>query len=316
MTFGESVKRLVNRKAGIKRLLAPALYPRRVFLRHWMRRSIVEQNIGRLFAQPPIIQVCEFDGAFAINPTSHILFRLIQHGEYEPVLAALARLIIDPSRDVIDVGANVGFYSVLAAKSTSGRVLAVEPAAGVLGLLRENVERNRVDGRVNFFEGVAAASDGTLELSVIAGKEEYSSIGDIKHPAALGDDVKVVKVNGKTLDSLVSQHGLDVGFIKVDAEGSERDVISGSCSVLLKQRPFVLSEFSPALMLEKRIDPASLIELFLDVGYRVIDPIAPNWRVGSRAYGDLFAVPEEKLSEREVLQLLEESRLRGSLRGR
>ena len=73
------------------------------------------------------LRVDEFEGEFLLGPKSHLLHRVLAFGAYEPELAQLFVSHIDPDRDVIDVGANVGFFTNLAArKLETGRVLAIE----------------------------------------------------------------------------------------------------------------------------------------------------------------------------------------------
>src|SRR3546814_11047585 len=117
--------------------------------------------------------------------SSDLLFRrLFINGEYEPELAKLFLKYLDPSRDVIDIGANIGFFSVLAGRRLStGRVLSVEPTDAAFARLSRNVQLNGVSDRAILHQGLISDPHGTNEIHVITGMEEYSSIGAL-HPAA------------------------------------------------------------------------------------------------------------------------------------
>ena len=85
-------------------------------------------NLSTLICEDVCLQVNEFDGRFYLDARSALFRRLAREGEYEPGLSALCRKHVDPARDVLDIGANIGFHAVLFGKLLqSGRVLSVEP---------------------------------------------------------------------------------------------------------------------------------------------------------------------------------------------
>ncbi len=102
-----------------------------------------------------VVRIPDFGGAFEIGATSHILRRVLVESNYEPELLDLIRKKIDPARDAIDVGANIGLLTVFMARLVSGtsRVLAIEPPPEALRRLRGNIMLNGCDARVAIFEG-------------------------------------------------------------------------------------------------------------------------------------------------------------------
>lgn len=306
------LKRTVGRYPAIRSVVEPILFPRRVFRSKWFSREYFEQTQGNLFAQPPVLSVPEFEGEFRVGARSHILTRLLLEGEYEPQLAALCKRLIDPARDVIDIGGNIGFYSVLAAKSTNGRVVVVEPTDAALGLLKENLERNGVLEKAIVVEGVVSDSAGEARLNVIAGQEEYSSLGAMVHPSVRGTPNSQKSVTSYTLDDLVRMQGIDPGFVKIDVEGAEFQVLSGAVTTISEKRPIVLCEFSLPLLLANGVEPGKLLEFFRERDYRLIDPSRPSVPLGKRNFADLLAVPEETLTEAELAaEIAEIHRLAG-----
>src|SRR3546814_15346114 len=109
-----------------------------------LRRPPDSTRTDTLFVSPTL-----FCSSFAMSPKSHLFGRLFINGEYEPELAKLFLKYLDPSRDVIDIVANIGFFSVLAGRRLStGRVLSVEPTAAAFARLSRNVEQiGRASGR-------------------------------------------------------------------------------------------------------------------------------------------------------------------------
>ena len=141
-----------------------------------------EGRFDRLFSNVHggrlIVSIEPFPGRFEIDANSDILKAALMTKRFEPELALLARSYTVPGHDVIDVGANVGFYTVLFSKALDGggRVLAIEPAYDAIDCLRKNLQRNDCPSpNTVVFEGVASEKKGRYALNRIPGKEEYSS---------------------------------------------------------------------------------------------------------------------------------------------
>lgn len=274
-----------------------------VSLRHMalnFRRKSAFDALERLknFARGDIVlHVSEFKGDFQLAPSSHLLTRVLVDGEYEPELAALTWCHIDPQRDFIDVGANVGFYSVLAGQALPNRrVLAIEPSAAAHTRLLVNLERNHVRERCIVFNGLAGSSNAERDLQIIEGLEEYSSVSTLKHFAIEGREARVERVPQSTIDSLVEQHHLAPGFIKIDVEGFEMEVLKGASETLRIHRPVVLCEVSDELLAQSGSSSGELFKYLKSFGYRLSDPLMPALAPGKRGYGDVLAIPEGSLS--------------------
>lgn len=243
-----------------------------------------------------VVRLAEFGGSFEIDVRSHIFRRVSSARQYESELAAIVKRYIDLGRDAIDVGANVGFFSVLLAKSLDPgrRVLAIEPTPLAVKYLRNNIRRNEVNDSVLVFEGAAKDVSGPCVLSVIEGKEEYSSLGGIHHCKVQGELSKEIEVPGSTIDELVEKYGLSPGFIKIDTEGAECLVISGAKETIRKYRPVILSEASEALLADCNCSSEELFALLRESKYRIVDGYNPRNKVTVPFNGDILAVPLER----------------------
>jgi FkbM family methyltransferase len=232
--------------------------------------------LGEISRADVVVHIENFCGDFAIDPRSDVFRRTVTSRGYEHELSALVAQRIDPTKDAIDVGANVGFYSVLLATLLpSRRVLAAEPTEGALVRLRLNIERNACANRVLVHAGALGGSVGTIDLNVVVGKEEYSSVGPLLHhsvrtSSAAGSIIQSVSVT--PLDDLVELHQLEPGFIKIDVEGAEMQVLEGASKTLERFHPVILCEVSPDLLLANRSSAAELVVRLKGHGYKFIDP--------------------------------------------
>ena len=212
---------------------------------------------------------------------------------YEPQLVKQSLHYLNTDKDALDIGANIGLFSVLFAKHLRGRkVLAIEPTQRARRWLRENLAHNHVQDRVIVFEGAASDRQGQTTIRTIPGKE-YSSLGVMEHPAITGEPCSEEKISTDTVDHLVEQHGLTPGFMKVDVEGAEHLVFSGAQQVLKQHRPIILSELSDFLLVRNGSSAAQVIGLIESCGYDIIDPMHPNQAPGRSEFGDILCVPCE-----------------------
>src|SRR5262245_40809960 len=69
--------------------------------------------LSEIMFEDPIIKVDEFDGIFAVDTRSDLFSRIVFNKHYEPQLTKLCVKYLNKNKDVIDVGANIGFYTVM-----------------------------------------------------------------------------------------------------------------------------------------------------------------------------------------------------------
>ncbi len=141
--------------------------------------------------------------------------------EYDDML--FTERFLKPGDVVIDVGANIGLYTLLAASRTGdGRVVALEPHPVAAERLRENVALNRFQN-VEVRAEAAGAEAGSAQLT--------ANLDTINHIVSGGHTDGTINVPVLTLDSLVAS-GAQVALVKVDAEGFEAAVLAGAGRLL------------------------------------------------------------------------------------
>jgi FkbM family methyltransferase len=176
----------------------------------------------------------------------------------EPELAML-RALVRPGCTAVDVGANRGFYSYALA-SIAGRVEAFEPIPEMVAFNRAKARRNvRVheialsdrEGRAPFYIP-RTGEGGQAHL--------LGNLGNVHRT----DDLDRIEVRLATLDSFGFE---DVGFIKIDVEGSELDVVEGARRTIARDRPNLLIE----LLTRPDEDAlAAIARIEAEYGYRAL----------------------------------------------
>lgn len=219
-----------------------------------------------------LIDPSSLHGRYWIDVRSHLLKRILVTGSYEPkVVEILER---NCNRDFLDIGANVGFFSIHMSSraSNAGRVVAVEPNPKALEYLHRNVSLNLSTDLITVVDKAISDRDGTMDLSVIEGHEEYSSLVEIGHSQLTEVRKQSVKVQVTTVDSLVDELGLVPGLIKIDVEGAEGQVLRGMTKTLETYQPVVVCEVGGNAAsggLDYAGSPSSIQRLFIQAGYQL-----------------------------------------------
>lgn len=160
---------------------------------------------------------------------------------------------------VIDVGANIGFFTVRFARwvGPSGSVVAVEPEDANADRLSERLRRKGLDDRVRVIRAAATDHDGRTLLATNPLHPGDHKIGDT------GLDVEAV-----TVDSLVAGHGQRrVSLVKVDVQGAEQLVLDGAKRTLAEHRPALFVEVMDEGLRDFGCSAAALFGGLESIGY-------------------------------------------------
>jgi FkbM family methyltransferase len=190
------------------------------------------------------------------------------NGTYEPETSAFMRSLIKEGMIVFDVGAHVGYYTLLAAErvGSTGHIYAFEPEPENFKLLVKNVESN---GFRNVTCVNMAVSDGSGVTTFYVNREGSDLHSLVNHSSDRGG--AEIQIRTVSLDEFASSVPLKtVDAVKMDIEGTEALALAGM-SRLLSQSPSlsIVFEFAPALIRNCGRDPIDVLEDLLDRGIRV-----------------------------------------------
>ncbi len=206
------------------------------------------------------------DLRFKVKTEDCVGRHLYKYLAHEPLLSSFLVdfLSFEPGDVVLDIGANVGWYSLLFEKlSPDGvDVFAFEPDPLNFELLKHNLRLNR-STRVSPVQKALAAGEGVQRLY----KHADSNLG--RHSLLQLQDEASIDVKTISLDGFWDAMELGTRtprFIKIDIEGYELLALKGAERVL-ERCPALLVEFSPEYMGLGGFDPADLISLLTGHGY-------------------------------------------------
>ncbi|TXS92733.1 FkbM family methyltransferase [Parahaliea maris] len=190
--------------------------------------------------------------------------QLLETGIWEPFETSLVQRFLEPGDVFVDVGANIGYFTVLAALCVgpAGRVFAVEPDPANLALLRENLQRNACADRVQLQAAALAAADGVARLHL-----SEDNLGDHQMFDTGGGRASVevpLLDGGRWLGGQTRR----VDMLKVDTQGYEYEVMSGLVPLLrtLPRMPRILIELTPLSLRQAGSSGRTLVELLASLG--------------------------------------------------
>lgn len=176
--------------------------------------------------------------------TEHALPNLsMLFGSYEVSFASAFSQRIKHSHVTYDVGANTGYFSLLAASQspTNGVVVAFEPVPEILHDLQRMVAANDFENRVKTSQIALSDSVGTVKLFTPASATSGVIETAIRH--ANIKDAEAIEVKTSTLDSYIYVDGNPPpDILKIDVEGAEASVLTGARELLKNGRPTILLE--------------------------------------------------------------------------
>jgi FkbM family methyltransferase len=180
--------------------------------------------------QPPL----QADAGFRLDggPVDCTLNAIVFYrGVYEPVLGELMRHLIRDGDLCVDVGANAGYFSLLAAArvGATGRVVAVEASPANVARIRRNVALNGLDDRVEVVAAACSDRQGELVFYVNEANDMHCRLdlpqrGEADYWLVRGR-WRPVTVAATTLAAVLGERAAQVTFIKLDIEGAEPQVV-------------------------------------------------------------------------------------------
>jgi FkbM family methyltransferase len=193
------------------------------------------------------------------NEISNTLFI---YGFYEENETEMFEKIIKAGDTVLDIGANIGYYTLIFAKlvGKNGRVFAFEPEPTNFTLLRRNI-------RINSYDNVV------LEQKAVSNKTGKVKLYISENPGLHRiydsyDGRKFIEVEAICLDDYFKNYDKNIDVIKMDIEGSEFGAVQGMTSLLKKNKNVkIVTEFLPSGLRQFGIKPEEYIELLIKCGF-------------------------------------------------
>lgn len=189
--------------------------------------------------------------------------------EWEPDLTRFFASRFDDGDVFIDVGANIGYYSLLAARSVGvhGSVVAVEASPTMFAELHRNTQGDMLSDHIRLVNKAAAAKPGTL--TVFAGPRHNAGMSMTLPRQGL--DVEST-IEALPLDQILTSDEIaSIRIVKIDVEGAEPGVLAGMSNLIgsLRSDAEIVVELSPRWWPDRHLRPIDVLRPFVEAGFNV-----------------------------------------------
>lgn len=177
---------------------------------------------------------------FLLNDKSCVDRNIKDFSVWEPESTSVIKKLVKPGNILLDIGANIGYYTVIASKivGETGKVLSFEPTKHFFDVLQNTVEINKLKNVMLYDFGL---SDENSESEISIG-ENSATIHWIKND---GIPLDIEHIALKRLDDIISSLDINkIDFIKIDVDGHEPAFLEGAWKTLEKYKPTILMEIS------------------------------------------------------------------------
>lgn len=222
--------------------------------------------LGGKISKIPVSVVEVQDGRrFKVGP-SIAYWSIYYTNDYESECTALLRELLNPGDTVLDVGANIGWYSTLCALLTgeAGSVFAFEPVPSNFDALTENIRLNAMEKSISAHRVAVGDENGEIEVHSFphqVGADSLSTLGR--------DNYSISRAPMVALDDFLAQSKIDaVHCVKCDVEGAELMVLRGGKQLFSSDNaPMVLIELNDETGAYFGFDRAQVLEVLKSYGY-------------------------------------------------
>ncbi len=202
-------------------------------MRSVARRLIFESRrrlSPRWIDESHVVRMSDGSSRLAVVPRDAIGRAIFLYGVYEIATTKFVTAALQPGDCFVDVGANVGYYSVLAGTrvGSAGKVHAFEPVPRLRCQLQRNIEMNGLHN-VTAHESAVWSQEGEIAFYETSSAENSGISSAFPGPARVE---MPGKVGATTLDELARRISRRIDLIKIDVEGSELAVFQGGPRLL------------------------------------------------------------------------------------
>ena len=233
------------------------LYPLEIG-KGWLAHLLKDQNI------PDGEVVRTTEGVLLRTRPDYMFKHAYLFGEYEPVLTAVFKKLVQPGDVCFDAGASFGFYTCAFAL-WGARVYAFEPLPASFALNEEAVRLNGCESKVKAFHSGLGERAGTIRIHTFTNLSlGHASSSDLGRTDAVPHECRITSI-----DAVCAEESLDqISFVKIDVEGFEYEVLKGGQRMLSKANaPIVHFEVNGQCLRHRNLDPNSIVSLLKGYGY-------------------------------------------------
>lgn len=266
-----------------------------IYLEHHWERQFAYRDTFAFPVDDGLKIICHHD--------SYIAKKLF-HGNFERQEIRFIKRFLRPDESFLDIGANIGYHSMVAAKCLeggTGKVYAFEPTPLTFDWLLENIGANDLHN-VTAIDKAFSDRPGRFQFNnYLGGRDAFNSFGNVMRHTAQS----VVEVETTTIDLFMATTGQEmspVSLMKIDVEGWEYPVFKGGLQYLSRpDAPALMVEFTDGNARKAGFNCQRVYDLGKELGYTWLEiqgnELRPSPRRPYYDYMNLYAVKDVEMAK-------------------
>jgi FkbM family methyltransferase len=200
-----------------------------------------------------------------VDPNDNCGGRLYYWGSYEPEQTAAFKALLHELHPAtfIDIGANIGYYSLLAATHSRAKVYSFEPSPSIADCLTRSVNANLYNDRIRVIRKAASCTPGELSFFINENPHNFG-LGSIVNTVASST---MVNVECCAADDELQEDLAAPILCKIDVEGAELMVLKGMTRILENLCPVLIVEMHPVELVKAGASARQVYDLLGEAGY-------------------------------------------------
>lgn len=218
------------------------------FLAHLLRSDYTEIDGHKMYLDPDDSLLLSIWGGH-------------EHFETQVIVDA-----VRPGDTVLDIGANIGYYTLLFARQTGpqGTVIAFEPDPDNFALLKKNVEANGYQN-VELVQKAVSNENGAITLYL---DQKYKGNHRIR---PFDGASRSIEIEAVALQDFLKDRAEEIDLIKIDIEGAEPMALESMAETLKKGTTTIVTEFYPKALKECGNDPGAYLAFLTECGFALYE---------------------------------------------
>lgn len=210
--------------------------------------------------------------SFRVSPKDHIQKDIFWYGYYDKEVTATFLSFIEKDTVMLDIGANIGYFSLLAAqKATEGEIFSFEPVSATRDLLIENIRLNRLEN-IRALPWCVSNASGERKIYISSADNiGMSGLAPAENFSGLTEQVESIAI-----DPWAATNGIEPTLIKIDVEGAEMEVLEGMQAILAKCKPVIFIEIIAGQLASFGSSPDEIQKFFTALDYAAYEITGEN----------------------------------------
>jgi FkbM family methyltransferase len=238
-------------------------------------------------------------GKMELQTNDYIDHWLYTGADFEPHVVSLFLKLINKGNNVLDIGANIGYFSLIASRivGSIGTVYAFEPTPSTIQKLQKNIQLNNCSN-IKVYQKAVSESNGKAIFKIPSDTIKNSGRASFRD---IEENYTSVEVETIHLDSILSELE-PIQLIKIDIEGAEAMALMGMVQLIERDLPVFIMELSDFYLKQLGSSATFILDFFRERNYRVfingegLQELNQNIVLKEYQY-DILCIPVSKFKE-------------------